>query len=791
MLFKSFFHIKQPDAMDCGAACLAMIAKQYGKTYTVQTLRDMCFATRAGVSMLGISDAAEKLGLKTLGVRFGFDKLAEDAPLPCIVHWKQEHFVVVYKIKLKKGKRKSEHNLPEGTVYVADPAHGLIKYSVLEFCNHWISTKKDGELSGIALLLEPTPAFYEQEDEKSNRAKFSYIFRYLKPYHKYIVQLFLGLLLGSLLQLVFPFLTQSIVDYGISNQNLGFVTLILIAQLVLFSSQTVVEFIRSWILLHITARINISMISDFLIKLMKLPIRFFDIKMIGDIMQRIHDNSRIQNFLTSSTLNTLFSFVNLIIFSVVLGLYNLKILGIFLFASILYVLWIVIFLKKRKELDYKRFAQASAEQSNLYQLITGMQEIKLNNCEKQKRWEWENIQTKLFKVSIKGLSLSQYQQAGAFFIDQTKNIVISFFAAQAVINGNMTLGMMMAVQYIIGQLNAPIGQLIGFVQSAQDAKISLERLGEIHNREDEEVDNENKITWLPAGSRRQKAESRMQKAENVNMESMNAESGMRAESVLLSAFAPSAFAPSAFYGISLSNLTFQYEGPHSETVLDHVNLEIPSGKVTAIVGMSGSGKTTLVKLMLGFYPPVKGEIKVGEYNLQNIHTRVWREHCGAVMQDGYIFSDTIARNIAVSDESIDTSRLLHAARVANIQEMVEGLPLGYNTKIGQEGQGISQGQRQRILIARAVYKNPEYIFFDEATNALDANNEKVIMENLNEFFRGKTVVVVAHRLSTVKNADNIVVLEKGKIVEQGTHIELTKLRGVYYELVKNQLELGS
>jgi len=759
----SFPHIKQPDSMDCGATCLAMVAKHYGKNYTIQKLRDMCSATRDGVTLLGISDAAEKLGFKTVGVRWGFEKLAEEAPLPCIVHWRQEHFVVVYDIKQKSRFEMSDmryetsdieqsqisnrtvSNLKsKGHVRVSDPAHGLVKLSIEEFCNCWISTKKEGEDKGIALLLEPTPEFYEQEDQKSDRANFSFIFRYLKPYHKYIAQLFLGLLLGSMLQLFFPFLTQSIVDYGISNQNLAFVTLILIAQLVLFTSQTVVEFIRSWIILHITARINISMISDFLIKLMKLPIRFFDTKMIGDITQRIGDNSRVQDFLTMSTLNTLFSFVNLIIFTGVLAFYNLKILAIFLSASVLYVLWIVLFLKKRRDLDYKRFAQASAEKSNVYQLITGMQEIKLNNCEKQKRWEWENIQVKLFSVSIKGLALSQYQQAGAFFIDQTKNIIISFFAAQAVITGNMTLGMMMAVQYIIGQLNAPISQLIGFVQSAQDAKISLERLGEIHNREDEENINETKIVLLP------------QKR-----------------------------------NITIQSLSFQYDGPHSETVLDCVNLEIPQGKITAIVGMSGSGKTTLVKLLLGFYPPVKGEIKVGEYNLQNISTRVWREHCGAVMQDGFIFSDTIANNIAVCDEFVDTNRLLHATKVANIQEMIESLPLGFNTRIGQEGQGISQGQRQRILIARAVYKNPEYIFFDEATNALDANNEKVIMENLNEFFQGKTVVIVAHRLSTVKNADNIVVLEKGRIVEHGTHKELTALRGVYYELVKNQLELGN
>lgn len=722
---------RQHDAMDCGPACLQMIAKYWGKNYSLQYLREHSFLTREGVSMLGISEAAEQIGFRTIGVKISYEQLVNEVTLPCIVHWKQNHFVVVYKIHKDR-------------VHVADPGHGLIKYTTEEFLKNWISTKSDGEEKGVALLLDPTPDFYAAQDEKPDKTKLAFVFNYLKPYKKYIVQLFLGLLLGSILQLIFPFLTQSIVDYGISNKNIAFVTLILIAQLVLFSSQTVVEFIRSWILLHISTRINISIISDFLIKLMKLPISFFDTKMIGDIMQRIGDHNRIENFLTSSTLNTLFSAVNLVIFSIVLCIYSIKIFLIFLLASVLYVLWVTIFLKRRRQLDHKRFAQAAAEQSNLFQMITGMQEIKLNNCERQKRWEWENIQARLFKVSVKGLALSQYQQAGAFFINESKNIVISFFAASAVITGDMTLGMMMAVQYIIGQLNSPISQLIGFIQSAQDAKISLERLGEIHNKEDEEKEDEARITIFPEDKT-----------------------------------------------LSVNNLSFQYEGPLSEMVLQDVGLKIPEGKITAVVGMSGSGKTTLVKLLLGFYPPVKGDIRVGDINLANVSHRAWRDKCGAVMQDGFIFSDSIAKNIAVGDETVDKQKLLHAVKVANIQDMIESLPLGYNTKIGQEGHGLSQGQKQRILIARAVYKNPEYIFFDEATNALDANNERVIMENLERFFQGRTVVIVAHRLSTVKNADNIVVLEKGRIVEQGTHRELTKLKGVYYHLVKNQLELGN
>ncbi|MEI7597645.1 MAG: ABC transporter transmembrane domain-containing protein, partial [Bacteroidota bacterium] len=567
---------------------------------------------------------------------------------------------------------------------------------------------------------------------------------YLRPYKKYLIQLVLGLLLGSLLQLILPFLTQAVVDVGIGNQNLNFIYLVLVAQLVLFFSRATVDFIRSWILLHIGTRINISLVSDFLVKLMKLPIRFFDAKMIGDIMQRITDNHRIEEFLTQSILSILFATVNFVIFSIVLAIYNVQIFLVFLAGSTLYGLWIVIFLKKRRELDFKRFQQSSDNQNNLYQMITGMQEIKLNNCEKQRRWEWEHIQARLFKVSIKGLALSQYQQAGSVVINETKNIIISFMAAKSVIDGNITLGMMMSIQYILGQLNSPIEQMIGFMQQTQDAKISLERLGEIHQKEDEEKPDDEKINILP---------------ENRSLK--------------------------------INNLSFQYDGAGSEKVLDEINLEIPQGKITAIVGTSGSGKTTLVKLLLGFYPPVSGEIKVGESALENISNRMWRSKCGAVMQDGFIFSDTIAKNITISEETINKEKLLHSVNVANIREFVETLPLAYNTKIGGDGHGLSQGQKQRMLIARAVYKNPEYIFFDEATNALDANNEKKIMENLDEFFKGKTVVVVAHRLSTVKNADQIVVLEKGKIVELGNHQELVKLQGKYYELVKNQLELGN
>lgn len=717
--------------MDCGPACLSMVVKFYGRSYSLGKLRDAAFITRLGVSLLGISDAAESIGMRTTGVRASFEQLSKEAKLPLIAFWRQRHFVVVYRIH-------------KGKVYVADPAAGMVKYTEAEFCNGWLGVKRDGEKQGLCLLLEPAPDFYTMEGENLNKSNFKFLFSYLRPYKKFLIQLVIGLCVGALIQVMLPYLTQSVVDKGINNQDIDFIYLILIAQLVLSLSQVAVEFIRSWILLHISTRINISLISDYLIKLLKLPIGYFDTRVIGDIMQRIQDHTRIEQFLTGATLNILYSIITFIVFGFVLATYSIPILGIFLAGSALYILWVVIFLKRRRELDFKRFDQLSANQSNLYQLITGIQEIKLNNCEKSKRWEWERIQAKLFKVSVKSLSLQQYQQSGSSLVNQLKNIVISFFAAKSVIDGDMTLGMMVAVQYIIGQLNSPIDQMIGFLQITQDAKISLERLGEVHLKEDEES-SDRTYQDIPSNDR----------------------------------------------SISISNLSFQYEGPHSDYVLKDLDLEIPQNKTTAIVGASGSGKTTLVKLMLGFYKLQKGEIRIGNVGLENIAPRVWRDKCGAVMQDGFIFSDSISKNIGLSDENVDQEKLMNAANTANIQEFVETLPLRYNTKIGMEGSGLSQGQKQRLLIARCIYKNPEYIFFDEATNSLDANNEKIILDNLGTFFEGRTVIVVAHRLSTVKNAHQIVVLDKGKIVERGTHEELTELKGHYFNLVKNQLELGN
>lgn len=729
MGFTKFPFYRQPDSKDCGPTCLRIIAKHYKKDISLQTIRNLSETTRGGSSLSGLGDAAEKIGIKTLGIKINFQTLSEEVPLPCIVHWNKVHFIVVYKVK-------------KNIVYVSDPAHGLLEYSKEEFIKNWIGENSNEHVEdGFALLLEPSIGFNKNIVEDENPQKgFNFIYKYLFRYKSLIIQLVLGLLVGSLLTLILPFLTQSIVDVGIQNQDIKFIYLILIAQVMLFIGRMSIDIIRGWILLHLSTRINISLVSDFFIKLMNLPINFFDTRMTGDIMQRINDHSRIENLLTNSSLNTLFSVVNIVIFSFVLAYYDWIIFLIFLIGSSLYIGWILFFLKRRKDLDYKRFSQVSKEQSKVIELVNGMQEIKLHNAEKKKRWDWEFIQVRLFKINLKSLALEQTQTVGSNFINQLKDILITFMAASLVIKGEISLGMMLSIQYIIGQVNSPLAQLVSFIQQTQDAKISLERLSEIHDKEDEEPIYEEKVIDIPDQD------------------------------------------------LNINQIDFRYTGS-SDLVIKDLSLTIPKNKITAIVGASGSGKTTLMKLLMKFYEPIQGEIKIGNTNLNTISQKSWRDNCGVVMQEGYVFNDTIAQNIAIGDDYIDKMKIKKAVEIANIQDYIESLPLSYNTKIGNEGVGMSGGQRQRLMIARAVYKDPNYIFFDEATSSLDANNEKIIMENLDRFFEGKTVVIIAHRLSTVKNADQIVVMGDGKIIEKGNHQELIQQKGAYYNLVKNQLDL--
>ena len=725
----------QHDSMQCGIACLQMVCKYFGREYSLDSLSKLCFATTEGVSLLGINEAANTLGLHTTSARVTTTVLS-DVPLPCILHWNQNHFVVLYKVK--NGKK----------FYIADPGKGLITYRLDEFKQHWISTKSNDEDKGIAMFLETTPTFftYKMQDEENIKEKrsFRFLFGYVKKYRKYFGQIILGLIVGSLLQLVLPFLTQSIVDVGIKNQDIGFVWLILLGQLMLTISRTVIDFIRRWLLLHISLRINISLVSDFFIKLLKLPMSFFDTKLMGDLMQRMNDHSRVNTFLTQQTLNITFAMLTFVVFSVVLFFYNKLVFVIFLLGSILYGGWMTLFLKRRKVLDYELFEQQAINNNKTYEFITSMQEIKLQDCEQRRRWEWEDTQADLFGVQMKSLKLQQTQEAGSIFINEVKNIIITVVAATAVIHGQMTLGMMLAVQYIIGQLNSPVEQLMNFFYSLQDVKISLERINEIHQMDDE-----------------------------------NGKEGLQTS------------IEDKSEGIDIKNIMFKYD-PHAlRKTIDDVGIHIPQGKVTAIVGASGSGKTTLIRLILGYYPVLEGTINIGNTDINKLNKKWWRRQCGVVMQDGVIFSESIARNIAVDDGDIDKEQLLKAAEIACIKDYVMALPLKFNTKIGRDGVGLSQGQKQRILIARAVYKNPDYIFLDEATNSLDANNERSIVENLDKFYKGKTVVIVAHRLSTVKNADQIIVIDHGKVVEVGNHESLTAKRGAYYNLVKNQLELGN
>ena len=720
----------QHDAMQCGVACLQMVCRYHGRDVSLSDLGQICCPTNEGVSLLGISEAAEFLGFQTISGRASIDELI-DVPLPCILHWNQNHFVVLYKIKRNR-------------YYIADPAKGKIRYSRQEFACHWISTQSEGKEKGVIMFLEPTPQFYEQKDAVNQKKRsFHFLLGYVRMYGKYFFQIILGLLLGCLIQLVLPFLTQSIVDVGIKNQDIGFIWLILLGQLMLTFSRTALDFIRRWLLLHISMRINISLVSDFFIKLLKLPMAFFETKLMGDLIQRMNDHGRVREFLTSQTLNVMFSALSFVVFGIILFLYNHLIFSVFLLSSLLYGGWIALFLNRRKVLDYELFEKQAENNNKTYQFITTMQEIKLQDCEQRRRWEWEDVQADLFHVQMKSLRLQQSQEAGSILINEMKNILITVLSATAVIHGDMTLGMMLAVQYIIGQLNSPVEQLMAFLYAVQDVKISLERINEIHVQDNEE-DSNRTITTHKDGT----------------------------------------------LGITFCNACFKYDKHNPRYTLQDIDIRIPFGKVTAIVGASGSGKTTLVKLMLGYYPLNEGLLQICGNDILDINLKWWRRQCGVVMQDGVIFSETIARNIAVSDGDIDVDRLGQAAEIACIKDDIMALPLKFNTKIGRDGVGLSQGQKQRILIARAVYKNPDYIFLDEATNALDAKNERVIVENLSLFYQGKTVVVVAHRLSTVRHADQIIVLDKGKIVEVGCHETLITKKGAYYQLVKNQLELG-
>lgn len=729
----------QHDQMDCGPACLKMVASAYGRHYPLQYLRDHAFITREGVSLSGISQAAQKIGLETLAVKVTAEKLTEDLPFPCILHWNQNHFVVLRKIKkgfLSKAMRYK----------IADPGHGLLTLNEENFKKSWLSEMD----KGVALFLEPTKAFYERATPQKRKLNIGYLLGFLKPYKREVLQLFLGLLAGSVFTLIFPFLTQALIDKGVEQKSLHIVFLILLAQVFLFLGSLVIEIVRNWVMLYVGTRINITIISDFLRKTLRLPIKFFDTKLIGDFNQRIQDHERIENFLTSQSLTTLFSLINFSVFFFVLFYYGLNIVLSYVSLTAIAVLWSVFFLKRRKILDYYRFQRRSENQESIYELINGVQAIKLNNFEDYKREEWEGIQVKLFNVNLRILRLDQFQLIGFNFINQFKNILVTFIAAREVILGNITLGAMLAVSYIIGQMNAPVSQLINFFRSLQDARLSLERLSEVQDQQEEE------------------------RADQISLSAVNSSPQQGGDN-----------------GIRLSELDFQYEGPKSPFVLKDITLSIPEGKTTAIVGASGSGKTTLMKLLLKFYEPVRGDIRVNGCDLSDLSPGDWRRNCGVVMQEGYIFSDTLERNIATGQQAIDYECLNRALRIANLQDFVESLPLGLKTRVGASGNGISGGQKQRILIARAVYKNPHYIFFDEATSALDAENEKRIHDRLQDFFKGKTVLIIAHRLSTVKHADQIIVLKKGEIVEVGNHQELVQNRAAYFSLVKNQLELGN
>jgi len=711
----------QHDAMDCGAACLKIVVKYYKKTFSLKYLRDKCYATREGVSLFDIGRAAEEIGFRTLALKVGFNDFKNKMPLPAIVHWQLKHFVVVYKITNKK-------------VYISDPAFGLVSHSIAEFKKSW--EMYDG--MGSILVMETTPEFYAQDDIETPDS-LRYFMKYLKPHHKYLAQVIIGMLAGVIIGLLSPFISQAIMDFGIGAGNMQFINTMLVAGVILTFSTMISGFIQGRLMLYVSQRINMNMVSDFLRKTLRLTMSFFERKMVSDLLVRISDQGRIQSFIMNTFLGISMNILLFIVYSILMLYYESNMFFVFMAGSAVYTGWIFLFIKERKKLDNKRFEMSSVNKNNLLELLESVSEIKANNIANRRRWKWEISRFKLYGLSVRNMNLDQTEKTGATFILKLQSVVLIYIAASNVINGEMTLGMMMAAQYILGQLDGPIGGMVGYVHSIQFARLSLKRVNEVILEEEPE-----------------KSLSSLKITENKT--------------------------------ITIKNLDFYYN-PNLNKVLDNINITIPEGKVTAIVGESGSGKTTLAKLLLRFYEPVNGEIEVGGLPLAHIDLHHWRDRCGTVLQDGKLFNETILYNITLKDESeIDKDWLAKSIKMANIDKFISDRPLKLYTPLGANGAGLSQGQKQRLLIARAIYKNPDFIFLDEATNSLDANNEKQISQNLNTLLKGKTAVVIAHRLSTIKNAHNIVVLDNGKVAEQGNHEKLIKGKGKYYSLFLNQME---
>lgn len=718
---------RQFDNMDCGPACIRMIAEHYGKLYPLNYLRSISCLASDGVSIAGIREGLQAIGMIVNSFKLSLAGLS-DCELPLILHWSQNHFVVLYKISVKRGKR---------WYWIADPACAKYKLPEDEFCKEWLNNEW-----GVALLATPTDLFYELIPPAEKYSIGAFLWKYLLPFKGHLIQLSLGLLGATIIALIMPFLTQAMVDKGIGNKDVGIIGIIAISQLCLFLGSYAITILRNWIVLYLGTEININLISDFLQKTMKLPMKFFDTKSTGDFHQRIADHSRLQSFATSDTLLTVFSLISFSVFFVIIGIYSIKILLAYVLFTAVSVLWMVYFLKKRKAVDYKLFRIRTENQNSILEIINGMAEIKLNNFQQFKTNEWTNIQKRQYDADIDSLKVNQWQSAGYTLINQIRNIAVTFWVAVSVAHGEITLGVMMSITYIIGQMNSPLDQLIAFVRTLQDSKISLERAGEVHILDDE--DSKEKYEIIPTYTS----------------------------------------------NLTLRNVNFRYGTSSDRMILANINIIIPKGKVTAIVGESGSGKTTLLKLLLKYYEQTEGEILIGNQDMRDVSADEWRKKCGIVMQESYIFSETILRNIVLGAEEIDEHRLTEAIRIANLADFIESKPMKVYTKIGASGMGLSGGEKQRIMIARAVYKNPQYLFLDEATSSLDAENESIIVKNLGEYFKGRSVVIIAHRLSTVKNADQIIVLKGGVVVEIGSHEQLLKKNKAYYTLISNQLSLS-